>query len=156
KLIRVTSLIILSPYTRLFRSMDGMSVGESTETYNVPLGSVVESINLEPSMIRSVGGVNQILEVRDEFLPVVSLQDFFAVPRAEESARGNSTVIVVEAEGQRVALLVDELIGQHQVVVKNLEANYRKVPGISGATIMGDGRVALILDVAHLVRRARH
>ncbi len=136
--------------------MDGMSVGVSTETYIVPLGSVVESINLEPSMIRSVGGVNQILEVRDEFLPVVSLQDFFAVPRAEESARGNSTVIVVEAEGQRVALLVDELIGQHQVVVKNLEANYRKVPGISGATIMGDGRVALILDVAHLVRRARH
>jgi len=94
--------------------------------------------------------------VRDEFLPVVSLQEFFAVPRAEEDARGNSTVIVVEAEGQRVALLVDELIGQHQVVVKNLEANYRKVPGISGATIMGDGRVALILDVAHLVRRARH
>ncbi len=136
--------------------MDGMSVGVSDETYIVPLGSVVESINLEPSMIRSVGGVNRILEVRDEFLPVVSLQEFFAVPRAEEDARGNSTVIVVEAEGQRVALLVDELIGQHQVVVKNLEANYRKVPGISGATIMGDGRVALILDVAHLVRRARH
>lgn len=136
--------------------MDGMSVGVSTETYIVPLGSVVESINLEPSMIRSVGGVNRILEVRDEYLPVVSLQEFFGVPRAQESARGNSTVIVVEAEGQRVALLVDELIGQHQVVVKNLEANYRKVPGISGATIMGDGHVALILDVAQLVRRARH
>ncbi len=136
--------------------MDGMSVGVSAETYIVPLGSVVESINLEPSMIRSVGGINRILEVRDEFLPVVALQEFFAVPRAEESSRGNSTVIVVEAEGQRVALLVDELIGQHQVVVKNLESNYRKVPGVSGATIMGDGKVALILDVAHLVRRARH
>lgn len=136
--------------------MDGMSVGVAAETYIVPLGSVVESINLEPSMIRSVGGTNRILEVRDEFLPVVTLQDFFAVPRKEESARGNSTVIVVEAEGQRVALLVDELIGQHQIVVKNLESNYRKVPGVSGATIMGDGKVALILDVAHLVRRARH
>src|SRR5690606_34876574 len=99
---------------------------------------------------------NRILEVRDEFLPVVTLQDFFEVPRKEESARGNSTVIVVEAEGQRVALLVDELIGQHQVVVKNLESNYRKVPGVSGATIMGDGKVALIRDVAHLVSRARH
>jgi two-component system chemotaxis sensor kinase CheA len=65
-------------------------------------------------------------------------------------------MIVVEAEGARVALLVDELVGQHQVVVKNLEANYRKVPGVSGATILGDGRVALILDVGHMVRRARH
>jgi two-component system chemotaxis sensor kinase CheA len=65
-------------------------------------------------------------------------------------------MIVIEADGARIALLVDELIGQHQVVVKNLEANYRRVPGVSGATILGDGRVALILDVSWLVRRARH
>ena len=136
--------------------MDGMSVGVGSETYIVPLGSVVESINLEPSMIRSVRGVERILEVRGEFLPVVPLEEFFAVPRANGSGGGNSTVIVVEAEGRRVALLVDELIGQHQVVVKNLESNYRKVPGVSGATIMGDGHVALILDVTQFVRRARH
>ena len=65
-------------------------------------------------------------------------------------------MVVVEAEGGRVALLVDELLGQQQVVVKNLEANYRKVHDVSGATIMGDGRVALILDVGSLVRRTRH
>lgn len=135
--------------------MDGMSVGVSSETYIVPLGSVVESINLDESQVRSVAGSNRVLEVRNEYLPVVKLEDMFGVPR-DDNKDANSTVIVVESENQRVALLVDELIGQHQIVVKNLEANYRKVPGVSGATIMGDGRVALILDIPHLVRRTRH
>jgi len=64
--------------------------------------------------------------------------------------------VLIEGDGRRIALEVDQLVGQQQVVVKNLEANYRKVPGVSGATILGDGRVALILDVGALVRRARH
>ena len=68
----------------------------------------------------------------------------------------SNIMVVVEADGQRVALLVDELLGQQQVVVKNLESNYRKVDDVSGATIMGDGRVALILDIGTLVRRTRH
>lgn len=134
--------------------MDGMSVGVADETYIVPLASVVESINLSPSDVKSVGGTGRVVEVRNEYLPLMALDHLFDVPRSEQNTGG--IMIVVEAEGARVALLVDELIGQHQVVVKNLEANYRKVPGISGATILGDGRVALILDVSWLVRRARH
>jgi two-component system chemotaxis sensor kinase CheA len=134
--------------------MDGMSVGVAAETYIVPLASVVESIHLSPSDVKSVGGTGRVVEVRNEYLPLMQLDQLFDVPRTVEHAGG--IMIVVEAEGARAALLVDELIGQHQVVVKNLEANYRKVPGISGATILGDGHVALILDVSWLIRRARH
>jgi two-component system, chemotaxis family, sensor kinase CheA len=134
--------------------MDGMSVGVAEETYIVPLASVVESIHLSADDIKSVGGSGRVVEVRNEYLPILPLDELFDVPRA--TAHTGGIMIVVEAEGGRIALLVDELIGQHQVVVKNLEANYRKVPGVSGATILGDGRVALILDVSWLVRRARH
>jgi two-component system chemotaxis sensor kinase CheA len=88
-------------------------------------------------------------------MPVLEMEHVFNVPRFDfEHVSG--IMVVVEAEGGRVALLVDELLGQQQVVVKNLEANYRKVNDVSGATIMGDGRVALILDVGSLVRRSRH
>jgi len=93
--------------------------------------------------------------VRDEFMPVIDLEQVFEVPRFDFE-RASSIMVVVEAEGGRVALLVDELLGQQQVVVKNLEANYRKVDDVSGATILGDGRVALILDVGSLVRHSRH
>jgi two-component system chemotaxis sensor kinase CheA len=134
--------------------MDGMSVGVAEETYIVPLASVVESIRLSTDDVKSVGGSGRVVEVRNEYLPLVQLDELFDVPRAGSHAGG--IMIVVEADGARIALLVDELIGQHQVVVKNLEANYRRVPGVSGATILGDGRVALILDVSWLVRRARH
>ncbi len=135
--------------------MDGMSVAVARETYILPLATVVESIHLSADDVKSVGGSGRVVEVRNEYLPIIALEELFAVPRSV--AHGDAGImIVVEAEGARVALLVDELVGQHQVVVKNLEANYRKVPGVSGATILGDGRVALILDVAWLVRRARH
>jgi two-component system, chemotaxis family, sensor kinase CheA len=96
-----------------------------------------------------------VVQVRDEFLPVVDLERVFGVPRSGAAA-GNAVMLVVEAEGQRAALLVDELLGQQQVVVKNLESNYRRVPDVSGATIMGDGRVALIIDIGSLTRRTRH
>ena len=134
--------------------MDGMSVGVANETYIVPLASVVESIHMTASDVKSVGGTGRVVEVRNEYLPLMRLDELFDVPRSVEHSGG--IMIVVEAEGGRIALLVDDLIGQHQVVVKNLEANYRKVPGVSGATILGDGRVALILDVSWLVRRVRH
>jgi two-component system chemotaxis sensor kinase CheA len=135
--------------------MDGMSVGVGDECYILPLASVVESFQIGPETIRTVGGSGRLVEVRNEFMPVVELDQLFGVPRAD-AGRDANILVVVEAEGARVALRVDELLGQQQVVVKNLEANYRKVPNVSGATIMGDGRVALILDVATMVRRARH
>ncbi|MFM2449448.1 MAG: hypothetical protein RIS44_1898 [Pseudomonadota bacterium] len=135
--------------------MDGMSVGVGEEVYILPLSSVVESFQVQDGMIKTVGGAGRVVQVRDEYMPVLEMEQVFNVPRFDfENVSG--IMVVAEAEGGRVALLVDELLGQQQVVVKNLEANYRKVNDVSGATIMGDGRVALILDVGSLVRRARH
>ncbi len=135
--------------------MDGMSVGVGDECYILPLGSVVESFQVQPGTIKTIGGTGRVVEVRDEYMPVVDLEKVFEVPRFDFEHVSN-IMVVVEAEGGRVALLVDELLGQQQVVVKNLESNYRKVEDVSGATIMGDGRVALILDIGSLVRRSRH
>ena len=135
--------------------MDGMCIGVGDECYILPLASVVESFQVAPGMIKTIGGSGRVVEVRDEFMPVIDLERVFEVPRFDFEHVSN-IMVVVEAEGARVALLVDELLGQQQVVVKNLEANYRKVQDVSGATIMGDGRVALILDTGSLVRRTRH
>ena len=135
--------------------MDGMSVGVAAECYILPLSSVVESFQVQPGMIRTIGGSGRVVEVRGDYMPVIDLEKLFGVPRFDHD-QGTEIMVVVEAEGGRVALLVDELLGQQQVVVKNLESNYRKVPDVSGATIMGDGRVALILDIGSLVRHSRH
>ncbi len=135
--------------------MDGMSVGVDNEVYILPLSSVVESFQVQAGDLNTVAQGAQLVKVRDEYMPVIALEKIFEVPRLDAS-KSSDIMVVVEADGSRVALLVDELLGQHQVVVKNLETNYRKVPNISGATILGDGRVALILDTASLVRRARH
>ena len=135
--------------------MDGMSIGVGGETYILPLASVVESFQIKPDMVQTVGATGRVVKVREEFLPVIALDDVFNVTRSEEGGKAE-IMMIVEAEGRRVAALVDELLGQHQVVVKNLETNYRRVPDISGATILGDGRVALIIDTASLVKRARH
>jgi two-component system chemotaxis sensor kinase CheA len=135
--------------------MDGMSVGVGDECYILPLSSVVESFQVRDGMIKTIAGTGRVVEVRDEYMPVIDLERVFDVPRFDFEHVSN-IMVVVEAEGGRVALLVDELLGQQQVVVKNLEANYRRVNDVSGATIMGDGRVALILDVGSLVRRSRH
>ncbi|ACB33866.1 CheA signal transduction histidine kinase [Leptothrix cholodnii SP-6] len=135
--------------------MDGMSVGVADEVYILPLASVVESFQVTDKTIKTIGGTGRIVQVRDEYMPVIELEKVFEVPRFDFE-RVAAIMVVVEAEGGRVALLVDELLGQQQVVVKNLESNYRRVPDVSGATIMGDGRVALILDTGSLVRRSRH
>jgi two-component system chemotaxis sensor kinase CheA len=133
--------------------LDGMSVRVREEVYILPLSFIVESLQPQDAELRTVGGRAQVIQVRGEYLPLVSLQHRLAGEiRAADPRQG--IVVIVEAEGAKVALLVDELLGQHQVVIKSLESNYRKVRGISGATIMGDGRVALILDVGALVREA--
>ena len=135
--------------------MDGMSVGVGDEVYILPLSSVIESFQIKGDEVNTVGQGAQLVKVRDEYMPVISLEKVFQVPRFDLD-KSNNIMVVVEADGSRVALLVDELLGQQQVVVKNLESNYRKVPNVSGATILGDGKVALILDTAALVRRSRH
>jgi len=137
--------------------MDGMSVGVGEEVYILPLSSVVESFQVNADDLNTVAQGSQLVKVRGDYMPVVALERIFQVPRTTDAqGPGNNIMVVVEADGSRVAVLVDELLGQHQVVVKNLETNYRKVPNVSGATILGDGTVALILDTGALVRRARH
>ncbi len=135
--------------------LDGMSVAVGNETYIIPLGYVIESLQVERGMIKSVSGVERLIQVRDEYLPVVTLYEIFRVPGAVTSFE-EGIMIILEADGTKAALFVDAMVGQHQVVIKSLESNYRKVAGVSGATIMGDGRVALILDVSMLVSMARH
>lgn len=135
--------------------MDGMSVGVGEEVYILPLSSVVESFQVKEEAVNTIAQGSRLVKVRDEYMPVIELEKVFQVPR-HGSDKASDIMVVVEAEGSRVALLVDELLGQQQVVVKNLETNYRKVPNVSGATILGDGQVALILDTSALVRRSRH
>ena len=135
--------------------MDGMSVRVSNEVYILPLASVIESFQIKPSDINTVAQGAQLVKVRDEYMPVIELERVFDVPRFEFNSI-SPIMVVVESDGARVALMVDELLGQQQVVIKNLESNYRKVPNVSGATILGDGKVALILDTSGLVRRSRH
>lgn len=135
--------------------MDGMTVRVGKEVYILPLSSVVESFQVQASDINTVAQSAQLIKVRDEYMPVVELDRLFQVPRAGSDPSANSIMVVIESDGARVALMVDELLGQQQVVIKNLEANYRKVPNVSGATILGDGSVSLILDTSSLVRRAR-
>ncbi|MCX7227396.1 MAG: chemotaxis protein CheW [Burkholderiales bacterium] len=135
--------------------MDGMSVGVGKEVYMLPLSSVIESFQVKADAINTVGQGAQLVKVRDEYMPVVELERVFQIPRADRD-RTSDIMVVIESEGSRVALLVDDLLGQQQVVVKNLESNYRKIPNVSGATILGDGKVALILDTGALVRRSRH
>lgn len=135
--------------------MDGMSIGVGDEVYILPLSSVVESFQIKDEIINTVGQSAKLVLVRDEYMPVVELGSIFQVPRSSEMSEAD-IMVVVESDGCRVALLVNELRGQQQVVVKNLESNYRKVSNISGATILGDGKVALILDTAALVQSCRH
>jgi two-component system chemotaxis sensor kinase CheA len=134
--------------------LDGMSVAVGKETYIIPLGYVVESLQAERSMIKSVSGVERLLQVRGEYLPVIALHEVFGVHGAT-SAPEKGIMVVIESDGIKAALFIDALVGQHQVVIKSLEANYKKVAGVSGATIMGDGHVALILDVTTLIAMAK-
>lgn len=147
-----TTISISLPLTLAI--LDGMSIRSGDEVYILPLSFVVESLQPEPADIREIAGRGSVLKVRGEYLPLIPLYRMFDItPRITEPSEG--IVVILETEGRKAALFVDELVGQQQVVVKNLEANYRKVAGISGATILGDGGVALILDVAALVRSSR-
>jgi two-component system chemotaxis sensor kinase CheA len=130
--------------------MEAMTIAIGGETYVLPLACVVESLSVTPGELHTLPGHGDTLRVRDEYLPVLHLGRLFPPQKPREQAAG--IAVIVETDGSKAVLLVDELVGQQQVVVKSLEANFRRVPGLSGATVMGDGSVALILDVAHLVR----
>jgi two-component system, chemotaxis family, sensor kinase CheA len=130
--------------------IEAMIVAIGDAIYVLPLAAVVESLSVEPGDIHTLPGKGNTLRVRDAYLPVLRLADIFPPRTPSTTSRG--IAVIVEADGNHCALIVDEVVGQQQVVVKSLEANFRKVPGLSAATVMGDGSVALILDVSHIVR----
>lgn len=131
--------------------LDGMSIRVGKETFILPVSAVVESLQPSAGDLYAMAGDDTLLKVREDYLPVVAVHQAMDVAGAITEAT-RAIAVIVQGEGRRYALLVDELVGQQQVVVKNLETNYRKVPGVSAATILGDGSVALILDVADLHR----
>jgi two-component system, chemotaxis family, sensor kinase CheA len=145
-----TRFVIRLPLTLAI--VDGMRVGVATETYILPLASIVECIRPGAATVRSIAGQGHVVEIRGEFLPLVSLGALFGV---DSAGLEEGIAVVLEADGSRIALVVDSLLGQEQVVIKTLEANYRKVPCVAGATILGEGRVVLILDATSLVRTAQ-
>ena len=126
--------------------LDGLLVRLSEEVFVIPLLSVIESISVRAKEIHQIVGVGEVISLRGEIVPLLRLHDLLNIkPREEGDEQG--LLVIVEDQGRRLALRVDDLIGQQQVVIKNLETNFRKVPGVSGATILGDGHVALILDI---------
>jgi len=147
---RGTRFVIRLPLTLAI--VDGMRVGVGEETYILPLASILECIRPGAAAVRAIAQQGHVLEIRGEYLPLVSLGRLFGI---EAAGPEQGIAVVLEADGTRIALLVDQLLGQEQVVIKTLEANYRKVPCVAGATILGEGRVVLILDVASLVRSAQ-
>jgi len=147
-----TTISISLPLTLAI--LDGMSIRCGDEVYILPLGFVIESLQPQPDDVKEIAGMGSVIKVRGEYLPLIPLHLMFGiVPRHTSPCDG--ICVIVETEGRKAALFVDELVGQQQVVVKNLESNYRKVTGISGATILGDGGVSLILDVTALLRSSR-
>ncbi|MDP1879258.1 MAG: chemotaxis protein CheW, partial [Actinomycetota bacterium] len=134
--------------------LDGLSIAVGDQIYIVPLSFIIESLQPKAEDIKEISGQGQVIHVRGEYLPVIALHKVFGItPKVANPAEG--ILVLLEAEGKKVALFVDDLVGQHQVVIKSLETNYRKVAGVSGATIMGDGRVAMIMDVGALVKFAQ-
>ncbi|OEZ30082.1 chemotaxis protein CheA [Variovorax boronicumulans] len=147
-----TSTRIVLPLTLAI--LNGMSVRVGSEAYILPLSYVIESLQPLPEHLHSITADGHVIRVRGEYLPLIELHRVFDVTGAQTQPT-QGILVIVQADDSRFALLVDELLGQHQVVVKNLETNYRKVPGISAATIVGDGSVAFIVDVGAMPRIQR-
>ncbi len=132
--------------------IDGQSVAVGEETYIVPLVSIIESVNITEDILNKVAGKGETFRLRNQYIPIIRMHEIFNVQPKNKIRSNEGVIVVVERQGVLCGLFVDELLGPHQVVVKSLEANYRRVEGVSGATILGDGSVALILDVPGLVR----
>ncbi len=134
--------------------IEGMTVRVGQETYIVPLLSILESIQPKPGFVKTVVGKGELINVRGTYLPMMRLYDVFSL-QPEHTEPTKAILLILETEGERVAVMVDEILGQQQVVIKSMEQNFRKVPGVAGATILGDGTVGFILDVRGLLEISR-
>jgi two-component system chemotaxis sensor kinase CheA len=144
-----TTVVITLPLTLAI--LEGMIIRIDEELYILPLLAVVESLMLVPGQIQEITGKGRVVRVRGKYIPLILLHELFGI-QCQPANFLEGIVVVVEALGMKAALLVDNLEGQQQIVVKTLETNYRRIPGVSGATILGDGNVSLILDVASLLK----
>jgi two-component system chemotaxis sensor kinase CheA len=147
-----SAIIIRLPLTLAI--LDGQTVTVADETYIVPLVSIIESIQVKEDQVKRVAGRGETFKLRDEYLPIVRLHQVFDIESPKATRLEDGLLMVVEGDGRHCGLFVDDLLGQQQVVIKSLEANYQRVDGISGATILGDGSVSLILDIPGLLRLA--
>jgi len=134
--------------------LDGQLVRLGDETYIIPLVSIIESLQIKAESVSTIAGGAELYRLREEYLPIIRLHEIFEITPVNRELV-NGLLVVVEGDGQQAGIFVDDLLGQQQVVIKSLETNYKKVEGLSGATILGDGTVALILDVAGLVNLSR-
>ena len=147
-----TTFVLKLPLTLAI--IEGMTVRVGTETYIVPLLSILESIQPQRQAVNSVAGKGELINVRGTYLPIVRLYEIFSL-QPEHTDPVNGILLIMETEGERVAVMVDEILGQQQVVIKSLEQNFYKVEGIAGATILGDGTVGFILDVRGILESVR-
>jgi two-component system chemotaxis sensor kinase CheA len=147
-----SAIIIRLPLTLAI--LDGQTVTVADETYIIPLVSIIESIQVKEQQIKRVVGRGETFKLRDEYLPILRLHEVFGIENPQATRLDECLLVVVEGDGRHCGLFVDDLLGQQQVVIKSLEANYQRVEGISGATILGDGSVSLILDIPGLLRLA--
>jgi two-component system chemotaxis sensor kinase CheA len=134
--------------------IEGMTIRVGEDRYIVPLLSILESIQPKPDMVKTLIGKGEVVNVRGAFYPIVRLYEVFDL-QPDHKNPAEAILLILETEGERVVVMVDEILGQQQVVIKSIEENFRKVDGVAGATILGDGTVGLILDVRGLVKLAR-
>lgn len=144
-----TTISISLPLTLAI--LDGMSVSLGKSIYVVPLNLIVETLQPRAEDLKTVTGEGLMVHVRGEYLPIIALHALFNHP-TEITTPTDGVLLILEADGKKSALFVDRLVGQQQVVIKSLETNFKRIPGVSGATIMGDGSVALILDVPAIIQ----
>jgi len=135
--------------------LDGQLIKVGDEVYIIPLISIVESLQIKPERVKNISGNMKVYRLRDDNVPIVPIQKEFGI-ETDNVDLENALLVVVEGDGSKVGLLVDDLLAQQQVVIKSLEANYKSVEGISGATILGDGSVAMIIDVPGLIALANN
>ncbi len=148
-----TTISIFLPLTLAI--LDGQSIAVGEERYILPLGAVIESLHVDDSQVNQMVGGAETIEIQDEFIPIIRLHQIFDIPEARAKKLTEGLVVIAEGQGVKCGLFIDRLLGQQQAVIKSLEENYRKVDGISAATILGDGSVALILDLPGLVKLAQ-
>jgi two-component system chemotaxis sensor kinase CheA len=148
-----SSFIIRLPLTMAI--LDGLTVRVGAQVFIIPLNVIIESLQPKPEEVSTVSGKGELINIRGEYFPMIRLHSLFNIP--DSLTRPEQAILsLVEAEGEKFVLMIDELVGQQQVVIKSLESNYKKVEGTAGGTILGDGRVALILDMGSLLTLARN